>query len=217
MDKVTLEVQTRELDVNLKTLRSQKLIPAVFYGKGEKNIHLQMDYQTFRRHYMKSGSQLIDLLIDGSTNKKAIVQEVQYDPLTGQIVHVDFLRVSLKESINVSVEIEVVGVAPAVKDLGGILNQIRNEVEVKCLPTAIPKSIEVDVTSLIDFSSAIYVKDLIVPKGVEVLDDPEEVVVIVNAPRVEEVVDDSSVESVEGEGATGSDDSADDKNEENKD
>lgn len=186
MEKVTLEVQTRELKAVADALRSQKLIPAVFYGKGEKNIHLQVDYQTFRRLYINSGSQLIDLVIDGKTNKKALVHDMQYDPLTGKITHIDFLRVNLKEAVTTEVEIEVMGVAPAVKDLGGVLNQIKDVVEIKCLPTDIPKVIQVDISGLTEFNSAIHVRDLVVPKEVTVLDVPDDVVVIVNAPRVEE-------------------------------
>jgi len=186
MEKVTLEVQTRELKAVADALRSQKLIPAVFYGKGEKNIHLQVDYQTFRRLYINSGSQLIDLLIDGKTNKKALVHDLQFDPLSGKITHIDFLRVSLKEAVTTEVEIELIGVAPAVKDLGGVLNQIKDVVEIKCLPTDIPKVIQVDISGLTEFNSAIHVNELPVPKDVTILDVPDDVVVIVNAPRVEE-------------------------------
>jgi len=186
MEKVTLEVQTRELKAVADALRSQKLIPAVFYGKGEKNIHLQVDYQTFRRLYINSGSQLIDLVIDGKTNKKALVHDMQFDPLSGKITHIDFLRVSLKEAVTTEVEIELVGVAPAVKDLGGVLNQIKDTVEIKCLPTDIPKVIQVDISGLTEFNSAIHVNELPVPKDVTILDVPDDVVVIVNAPRVEE-------------------------------
>ncbi len=199
MEKVTLEVQTRELKAVADALRSQKLIPAVFYGKGEKNIHLQVDYQTFRRLYINSGSQLIDLVIDGKTNKKALVHDMQYDPLTGKITHIDFLRVSLKEAVTTEVEIELTGIAPAVKDLGGVLNQIKHAVEIKCLPTDIPKVIEVDISGLAEFNSAIHVKDLVVPKEVTVLDVPDDVVVIVNAPRVEE--EEAPVAEVAVEGA----------------
>lgn len=199
MEKVTLEVQTRELKAVADALRSQKLIPAVFYGKGEKNIHLQVDYQTFRRLYMNSGSQLIDLVIDGKTNKKALVHDMQYDPLTGKITHIDFLRVSLKEAVTTEVEIELIGIAPAVKDLGGVLNQIKDVVEIKCLPTDIPKVIQVDISGLTEFNSAIHVKDLVVPQEVTVLDVPDDVVVIVNAPRVEE--EQAPVAEVAGEEA----------------
>jgi len=208
MDKVKLDVQTRDLAASLRGLREGKLIPAVFYGKGEKNIPLQVDYQTFRRLYMKSGSQLIDLVIDGQTNKKALVHQLQYDPLSGKIKHIDFLRVSLKETITTEVPVEIIGVAPAVKDLGGIMNVVKDNIAIKCLPTDIPKQIEVDVTKLIEFNDSIHVSELAIPEGVEVLDVPEDVVVIVNPPTIEKepepVEGEEGAEGVEGEvGAEG--------------
>lgn len=200
MEKVLLEVQTRDLKAVSDALRSQKLIPAVFYGKGEKNIHLQVDYQTFRKMYMNSGTQLIDLVIDGKTNKKALVHDLQFDPLSGKITHIDFLRVSLKEAVTTEVPVELTGVAPAVKDLGGILNQIKDVLNIKCLPTDIPKLVQVDISGLTEFNSALHVKDIVVPKEITVLDVPDDVVVIINPPRVEEEA--APVEAVEGaEGA----------------
>ncbi len=197
MEKVKLDVQTRDLKAAADALRSSKLIPAVFYGKGEKNINLQVDYQTFRRLYMNSGGQLIDLVIDGQTNKKALVHDIQFDPISGKINHVDFLRVSLKEAITTEIPVELVGTAPAVKDLGGILNQIKDSLEVKCLPTDIPQVIEVDISGLTDLHSAVHVSEVNVPKEVTILDGEDEVVVIVNAPRVEEEAA-PAAEAVEG-------------------
>lgn len=201
MEKVKLEVQTRDLKAAADALRSSKLIPAVFYGKGEKNMNLQVDYQTFRRLYMHSGSQLIDLVIDGQTNKKALVHDIQFDPISGKITHVDFLRVSLKEAITTEVALELVGTAPAVKDLGGILNQVKDSLEIKCLPTDIPNVIEVDISGLVDFHTAIHVSEVNVPKEVTVLDGEDEVVAIVNAPRVEEEAAPTEAEAAEGEAA----------------
>lgn len=197
MDKVKLDVQTRDLKSPITDLRRNNIIPAVFYGKGEKTMHLQMDYQTFRRLYIKSGSQLIDLVIDEKTNKKALVQDLQFDPLTGRIKHVDFLRVSLKETVTTDVSVEIVGTAPAVKDLGGILNVVKDEISIKCFPADIPKNIEVDISGLEELNSSILVSGLTVPKEVEVLDVPEDVVVIVNPPRIEE--EPEPVEGEEGE------------------
>jgi len=203
MEKTILEVQSRDAAAPAKALRNGNIIPAVFYGKGEKNMSLQVDYQTFRRLFIKSGSQLIDLVIDGKTNKKALVHDIQYDPLSGKINHVDFLRVSLKEAITTEVAIELVGVAPAVKDFGGVLNQIKDTVEIKCLPTDIPKFIEVDISNLLELNASIHISELVVPKDVVLLDTPEDVVVIVNPPRVEEEEPTPAEEGAEGEVAEG--------------
>lgn len=206
MEKIELQVQTRDTSAAVSDLRGSQFIPAIFYGKGEKNIPLQVDYQTFRRLYIKSGSQMIDLLIDGKTNKKALIHDLQFDPLTGKIKHIDFLRVSVKEAITTEVPVEIVGIAPAVKDLGGIMNIVKDTIEVKCLPMDIPNQIEVDVSNLTELNAAIHVSELNIPKEVTVLDVPEDVVVIINPPRIEEEPVEEEVaegEEVEGEAAEG--------------
>lgn len=182
-----MDVTTRDTVQTASRLRKSKMIPAIYYGKGEKNISLQMDYQSFRKTYIKTGtSQLIDLKIDGKDTKKVLVHEVKFEPVKGTIHHVDFIHVNLKEKITTEVPIEIVGVAPAVKDLGGVMTHVKDVVTVKCLPTAIPHSIELDISSLVEFNAVLHVSDLVVADDVEITDDLEEVIVIVKAPRVEE-------------------------------
>lgn len=195
METVILDVTTRDAVQTASGLRKSKMIPAIYYGKGEKNISLQMDYQSFRKTYIKTGtSQLIDLKIDGMDTKKVLVHEVQFEPVMGTIHHVDFIHVNLKEKITTEVPIEIVGVAPAVKDLGGVMTHVKDVITVKCLPTAIPHSIELDISGLVEFNASLHVSDLVVAGDVEIVDDLEEVIVIVKAPRVEE-------EAVVAEGA----------------
>lgn len=195
MKTVKLEAQSRDTGVSAKELRRQKIIPAVFYGQGEASVPVQMDYQSFRRAYMQTGSsQLIDLSIDGKEMKKVLVHDLQLDPLSGQIGHVDFLMVNLKEAITASVPVELVGEAPAVKDHGGILNTVKSELSVKCLPLDLPHDIKVDISGLVELNASIHVSDITPPEGVEFMDGEEDVIVIVNPPRVEE-----EPEPVEGE------------------
>lgn len=201
MDTIKLEVVKRGDDLSVKQIRDQKMVPAVYYGKGEDSVPLQIEYQAMRKTFLQAGySSLVDLTIDGKV-KKVLIQEVQLHPLKGTIQHVDFMHVNLKEEITTEVPVVIVGVAPAVKDFGGTLNTVKNEVEVKCLPTDIPHEIEVDISGLVELSAAIHVSDIKVPKGVVILDDPENVVVMVNAPRVEE--EETSVEAGVAEGAEG--------------
>lgn len=221
METVQLEAKTRDLKVSARSLRANKIIPAVYYGKKEEPVSLQLDYQVFRKAFLKSGSsQVIDLSIDGSKKKHVLVQDVQYHPVTGSIYHVDFLHVNLKEEVTTEVPIVTVGVSPAVKDLGGILSTVKHEITVRCLPMNIPHSVEVDISGLVDFSTSVYIKDLKIPKEVVVLDDPEEVVVIISAPRTEEeTISASALEGTAAEAAAEQDaaqlaDSADDKKKE---
>lgn len=203
MKTVTLEVQKREMSSSPRVLRRQNIIPAVFYGQGESSVAVQMDYQTFRRTYIKTGSSaLIDLKVDGEDPKKVLVHDLQIHPLSGKIEHVDFLMVNLKEAIHASVPVEIVGEAPAVKDHGGILNTVKTELNVKCLPLELPHEVQVDISGLTELGDSIHISDLPAIEGVEFEDGEQEVVVNVVAPRVEE--EPEPVEGEEGEeGAEG--------------
>lgn len=200
METVKLEAQKRDTSVPVRTLRLDRKIPAVFYGKGKENMTLYMDYQTFRRVYIKAGSStLIDLNVDGKS-EKVLVQDVQFNPISGSIEHVDLKAVDLTKPITADIPVVIVGEAPAVKDLGGVLNTVKHTLQVKCLPTNIPHDFQVDISGLAEFSDAIHISDIEVQEGVEILDNPEDVVAIVNAPRVEAEPEPEEVEGEEGEG-----------------
>lgn len=187
MDTVKLEVKTRDLKLKLNALRRSKVIPAIFYGKKEKSIPLQMDYQVFRKAFIKAGSnQVIELHIDGKHNTPVLVHDVQYDPITSTISHVDFLHVNLAEEVTANVPIVIIGSSVAVKDFGGILTTVKHELTVKCLPMDIPHVIEVDVSGLEQLGKSVHISDLPLPKGVKFMDHLEDVIVTVSAPRTEE-------------------------------
>jgi large subunit ribosomal protein L25 len=189
METLQLEVRTRDTAISPAVLRRERIIPAVFYGRGLKPQVLQVNYPEFRKVFLKSGSnQIIDLSIDGKSKAKVLVHDVQYYPLTGAVSHVDFINVRMTEEITTHVPVEITGVAPAVKDMGGVLTKVKHDVEVKCLPMDIPSKIVVNVEMLVDFSCSIHVKDLVLPKGVKVMDNVEDAVVTVTAPRKEEEI-----------------------------
>lgn len=186
MDTVIIDAKKRDTKKSSNSLRKAKIVPAVFYGKGIESLPLELDYQQIRKAYLKGGhSSIMDLNVDGK-KFKVLIHDIQMDPLTGAINHVDFINVNLKEEITTEVPVEIVGVSPAIKDLGGVLTTVKHELEVKCLPMDLPHAIQVDISTLVDFSSSIHVKDIKVPKGVVLTDDPEVVVLTVSAPRVEE-------------------------------
>ncbi|HMR00902.1 MAG TPA: 50S ribosomal protein L25 [Candidatus Gracilibacteria bacterium] len=203
MKTVTLEVQKRELSSSPRELRRQNIIPAVFYGQGEESVAVQMDYQTFRRIYIKTGSSaLIDLKVEGADSKKVLVHDLQIHPLSGKIEHVDFLLVNLKEAITAYIPVEIIGESPAVKDHGGVLNTVKTELHVKCLPLELPHEIKVDISGLEELGSSIHISDIAAIEGVEILDGDEDVIVNVAAPRAEE--EPETTEGGEGEaGAEG--------------
>lgn len=187
METVPLHAEVRDKKASLRELRSNRLIPAVLYGHSRENVLLQLDYQTFRKALIKAGgSTIIDLDYDDKADK-ALVYHVQRDPVTDEIIHVDFKFVRMDEAITTKIPLEFIGVSPAVKDLAGLLDHKKTEIEVKCLPADLISSIQVDISCLTDFNAVIHVKDLNVPEKIEVLHDPLETIATVLPPRVEEV------------------------------
>lgn len=172
-----------------RKLRRQGQIPAVLYGEGD-SIPLMADPKSLLRALgTEAGSNVILNLtvVDGQENtRKAMVKEVQVDPVTGTILHADLLAISMERPIEVGVPVELVGVAIGVKDKGGIVEQILRELVVRCLPGAIPDKIVIDVSPL-DIGDVLHVTDLPIPGGVELLTDTGQVVVTVTPPVVEEV------------------------------
>ena len=180
-------------------------IPAVLYGHGEEPIAVSVGARDFdlalRGH--KGGNPIVNLAVSGG-EYTAIIRDVQYDPLTHAILHLDFQHISLTETIEVNVNVHLVGLPTGVKDGGGILEQIVREVEVRSLPTAIPPSIDIDVSAL-NIGDSIHVRDITVPEGVVLLTDPDTTLATVVPPTVmeekpaEEVAAAATVEGAEPE------------------
>lgn len=186
MDTVSLEVKSRSAEASAKDVRNGDSIPAVFYGLKQENKNIEVDYQTFRRVYDKAGGNtVIELDIDGKEKVNVLVHELQHNPVTDKFTHIDFKFVDLNKEITTEVPLEATGEAKAVRELGGTL-QTKDMVMVKCMARIIPHSIEFDISPLEDFHSTIHVKDLKLPEGVEVVDDPELTIASVSAPRAEE-------------------------------
>jgi large subunit ribosomal protein L25 len=160
-------------------------IPGVLYGHGETPVAVAVGSREFdvalRGH--KGGNAIVNLSVAG-TDYTALVRDVQYDPITNQILHLDFQHISLTETIEVSVPVHLTGIPVGVKDAGGILEPITRELDVRCLPTAIPASIDVDVAAL-NIGDSIHVRDLKLGT-LEVLTDPDTTIATVVPPSVVE-------------------------------
>jgi large subunit ribosomal protein L25 len=165
--------------------RAAGQIPGVIYGHGETPIAVAVDSREFstvmRSH--KGGNAIVNLKV-GDGEYTALVRDAQIDPLSRHILHLDFQHISLTETIEVEVAVHPVGIAVGVKDGGGILELITRMIEVRCLPTAIPPAIDLDVTSL-EIGASLHVSD-IKAEGFTILTDPQTTVVTVVAPTVEE-------------------------------
>ncbi len=185
-----------------KKLRKRGLIPAILYGGNlEKSIPLTLNSRDFEHLLSTHGENvLLDLVIksDGGTDSKvAIIRETQWHPVTREILHADLNQVTLDEKITFRVPIVLVGGAQGVTK-GGILDQVLHEMEIECLPTQVPEAIEVEVTGL-DIGDNIHVRDIEVGDEVEFKADPDQVIVTIVSPTVEEVKEVEEVEELEAE------------------
>jgi large subunit ribosomal protein L25 len=167
--------------------KNSDFIPAVVYGPGIENNNISINLKEFSQLFSEAGeSTLISLESKDGANYFALVHDVQKDPLSGEFIHVDFYQPNLEKKVEVSVPITFTGIAPAVKELGGTLVKNFLEVDVKALPQNLPHSIEVSVAGLNTFDDVVTIKDLIVPEGVEILKDPEEIIALVTEVEKEE-------------------------------
>ena len=176
-----------------KKLRREGGIPATVYGRGLDPVSLAVKTEDLTGILKTEGGRLslIDLKVEGKTQKAhpVMIQEIQRNPITRTIIHVDFHRVSMDEPVHASVPIVLRGEAPGIKQ-GGILEQMTRELEVKALPDHVPSHFDVDVSHL-DLGQHVLVGDMTVPEDVEVLGpQPDIVVASVRLPHVhvEEVV-----------------------------
>ena len=131
-------------------------------------------------------STLVTVDVEG-TPHKALVREKQRNKITGILLHIDFLAVSMKEKLRSQVYIELVGLSPAIKDFNGVLVTGNDEVEVECLPQDLPERIVVDISILQKIGDGVYIRDLSIPEGVKILDDPDTMVALITAQAAEEV------------------------------
>jgi large subunit ribosomal protein L25 len=170
-----------------RRLRREGLVPGIIYG-GAAPVPVALD----PRHVMKlfrdqTGSvALLSIKLDGDpTQRAAIIRDLQYDPVSEALLHVDLQEVSMDRAITVTVAIHPVGEAAGVKEQGGILQMILREVQVSCLPGLIPQRIDADVSAL-RIGDVVTVANLAAPAGVRILNDPGQAVVTVSAPMAEE-------------------------------
>lgn len=188
MEVVVLNAQRRDvLGKQVKALRRQGRLPAVVYGHHIQPVAILLDTKEASR--LLSGvtsSQLIKLSINGEQHN-VLVREKQRNPITGTLLHVDFLEVSMTEKLRANVVIALEGEAPAVKELDGIVVTGIEQLEVESLPGDLPERITVDISSLVAIGDSIHVRDIRVPAAVEVLTDLDEMIVLVTAPVAEEV------------------------------
>ncbi|HNX81071.1 MAG TPA: 50S ribosomal protein L25 [Candidatus Omnitrophota bacterium] len=200
MEEIILNAQTRAETGRgkVKDLRDGGFLPCVVYGEGEKAQAILVNNGEFlhmiHEHKIENAILTLKVKDDKKKSRSCLIKDVQYDPVRGTIIHVDFHEISLTKAIKVNVQVVAKGESVGVKQDGGALEHVQWEIEVECLPTNIPQSLEVDISAL-KIGDSIHVKDIVVPEGVKIITDPDTVVLTIAAPMKEEV----PAEAVEGE------------------
>jgi large subunit ribosomal protein L25 len=178
MDRIELDALTRVVAKKAaKQLRREGQVPAMLYGHRFDNIPLRIPAIELRRTISEAGaSRLIYLNIDGHAEAQPVLaREIQRDVLTGEPIHVDFLAVSMTETITAEVVINLVGEPAPVETGEGMLLQGTNTIEIECLPGDLIPYLDVDVSHL-ELNTSLFVSDLTVPAGITILSDPQEMV-----------------------------------------
>lgn len=197
----TISLTAAPRDKTLKTaaLRREGQVPGVIYGPRFETKGVQFDYRSVELVILHAGtSRLITVSIGGDNEAHdTFLRDVQRDPVTGQILHVDLMAVVATETMRNLVPIVQYGEAPVV-DEGGIVVQILDNLEVECLPRDMPAEIVVDISQLKELGDQIRVADLAIPEGVTVLEDPEAEVITITVPHAA-LVEEEELEAAEAE------------------
>lgn len=194
METVTIPVTKRDKVGSrpTKVLRNQGMVPAVLYGHGEESVSFAIPLKTME-DCLKKNIRIMKLDF-GDASDQALIKDFQWDTFGEDLLHVDLIRVRMDEVVSMSVNLESEGRAKGV-DEGGILDMQRSSITVKCVPMNIPDVLVINVSEL-DIGDSLHIKDIALPEGVELDDDPDQVIVAV-AARVEIVEEEA--EPVEGE------------------
>lgn len=195
MDELTLEVQERKETGTGPNRRLRKigLLPAVVYGGGKDPISIQVDQKSIHRLLREvGGKNAVFLLKLAGTDQSrhTMVREIDVDPISRQISHIDFQRIDMTKEVKVQVNIEIVGESIGVQTEEGVLDFVSRTIEVECLPDKIPAMIEVEVSNL-HTGQHLEASDLAVPEGVTFVDDLSKVIVSIGHARVAEVAEDA--------------------------
>ena len=204
-----IEIEKRESGVKIKHLRANDLIPGIYYSHdSNESILFQMNLSELR-NAIKSGAAIFQVSVGGKL-RNVIFKSVQYHPVTDSVQHIDLYGVDMNVAINIKVPLVIIGECVGVKEDGGVINTPLTELEISCLPSNIPQSIEVDITDL-HLGDSIQAENLELTDGLELVTSEDSTIVSVTHAAVEvepEVDEDELEEGMEGEeAAEGSDES----------
>ncbi len=184
MEKVVLEAKKRTQinKASRSALRKEGRVPAIFYSRHHEPMSVDVSERALHPLVFTSKTHLIALNLDGQEELECIIKDVQFDPVTEKIVHVDLLGLRKGEKIQIEVPVQLIGTPIGIKE-GGILQHSLHKIEVECLPVDIPEHLEINVSEL-KLGSAIHIADLKFD-NMEILNTPESIVASVVHPKVE--------------------------------
>ncbi len=188
MEKYVIEAIKRDVvGKKVGVLRREGKLPGVIYGHKFEAMPILMDSKVATKVLNSlTSSSIVTIVVDGKEHA-ALVREKQMDYIRNQFIHVDFQAVSQTEKIRAKVGVVLTGTAPAVKDFNGVVVEGLDAIEVEALPKDLPERFVIDITKLANIGDAIHVSDVEVPANVEIVDDPEEMIVLITSPAAEEV------------------------------
>lgn len=174
---LSLSLEKRDIKKDVEKIRLGGDMPAVFYGPKEPSTAVSIPLVDFKKVWKKAGESSVIILKESSgTEHEALIQEVDVHPLTGEPRHADFYIIEKGKKVEVSVPLIFNGVSSAVKDKGGILVKVHRDIKIEAAPRDLPHELIVDVSKLVELSDVIHAKDLVLPKGVELKVNAEEVI-----------------------------------------
>ncbi len=186
MEQLTVEVRDI-FGKKLENSRKQGKLPAVVYGRKKEATPLFVDLKEFKKRWKEAGKSTIFKIKspDSKINSDILIQEICFEPRNGELLHVDFYAVEMDKPITATVKFVFTGEAPAEKELGGIIVKVLHEIDVEALPKDLPSELKIDLSNLKTFEDQITIKDIELPKGVDVLAKEDDVVVLISEPQGE--------------------------------
>ena len=182
----TLHAEARTSSDKMKALRAEGKIPAVLYGGGIKApIHVSLNKEAFKKAFSIVGESSVLTVVAPDGEHDCIIHDMQYDAVSHSVIHADLLVLEKGKKVEVQVELEFVGISPAVKASLGVLEKMLHEIEIEAMPKDLPKSIEVTIESLAAVGDHIYVRDIKLPSGVVAKTDGDELVATITGAKEE--------------------------------
>ena len=188
-----------------RKLRAAGRVPAVLYGRELDPVHLSLDVKEAEQLFysISVDNTIVELKVEGEKKPyETLIREIQVHPLRQTLTHVDFLRIQAGVTVDVNVPIHLIGIPEGVKNSGGVLEQVIHDLAVRCIPSKIPQSIDIDVTHL-EINKSIHIYDIEFGEGVEVTIEQKRTICSVAIPKVIEEPEEEEEELLEGEEVEG--------------